>query len=112
MCANLVDFYQTRMEKFNYQEWVTSQVRSSRLRLLDELYVRLQSSMDISAFSVVALELKKQRSLIEFEEIDISSIKDKPGLFESRKGYGRLTLSHTAARAVKVLFRLLTQVRD
>lgn len=105
----LARFYDERINGFNYQQWVEAQARSSRLKLLTDLEIKLRDSMDPASFGLLAGELTRQRQQIKNEQIDITTLRQKPTLFESRKGYGSLTISHTAARAVRILFKLLIQ---
>jgi hypothetical protein len=90
----LCEFYDARMAKYDYNEWVANQ----RNAAVKSAVSKLRSSLSDEVFALVEKQLP---SLMEQET--------KPTVFEARRGYGSLVLSHTAGRAVKQLFRLLTR---
>lgn len=89
----LCEFYDQRMAAYNYDDWVETQkvgaVRSALTKLLKSLPPQVVP-------------------LIE-NFMDGSEPVTKQSGFDARRGYGSLVLSHTAARAVKTLFRMLTK---
>ncbi|MFB2833472.1 IS110 family transposase [Floridanema evergladense] len=90
----LCEFYDARMAKYDYNDWVASQRNSAVKKAINTL----RSTLSDEVFALV----EKQLPLLMEEE-------KKPTPMEARKGYGSLVISHTAARGVKQLFRLLTR---
>ncbi|MFB2882256.1 IS110 family transposase [Floridanema aerugineum] len=92
----LCEYYDTRVGKYNYNDWVTSQ----RNAAVKKAVAKLKAVLAPEVFALIEEQLP-----LLLETTD----KPKPTPFEARRGYGSLCLSHTAARGVKQLFRLLTR---
>lgn len=90
----LCEFYDARMAKYDYNDWVASQ----RNAAVKKAIAQLKTTLSDEVFALV----EKQLPLLMEQEA-------KPTVLEARRGYGSLVLSHTAGRAVKQLFRLLTR---
>lgn len=90
----LCEFYDARMAKYDYNEWVATQRKTA----VENAVSKLKTALSPEVFS----QIEKQLPLLMEQE-------SKPTIFEARRGYGSLVLSHTAGRGVKFLFRLLTR---
>ena len=90
----LCDFYDARMAKYDYNDWIANQRNSAVKRAIGKLRSQLSPEL--------YLLVEKQLPMLMEEE-------RKPTPMEARRGFGSLVISHTAARGVKQLFRLLTR---
>ncbi|MFB2895680.1 hypothetical protein ACE1CI_22465 [Aerosakkonemataceae cyanobacterium BLCC-F50] len=91
---HLCEFYDARMAKYDYNDWVASQRNSA----VKSAIAKLRPTLSEEVFTLV----EKQMPLLMEQQ-------KKPTPMEARKGFGSLVISHTAARGVKQLFRLLTR---
>jgi transposase len=91
----LCEYYDTRIGKYNYDDWVASQRNSA----VKSAVAKLKKVLSPENFASVEANLPL---LLEAD-------KPKPTPMEAQQGYKSLAQSHTAARGVKQLFRLLTR---
>lgn len=89
----LCEFYDLRMTQYNYDDWVENQ----RTNAVRSAMTKLQKNLPPETAALV------EKLMGDSEPVP------KPTSFDARRGYGSLVLSHTAGRAVKTLFRLLTR---